>query len=400
MIADRVVRKHVAIIHAYSMMSVLQRKIVNVLFYEAHHAVEKNVSSDSVAIECRMPLCALSKDIHFNSNNIQYLKESIDGLASLKIEWNLLKDRVPTNISFLNLRILQGSPTFYNDGLFHFSFHKIMLELLKNPPIYGTIDLAVQAQFESKYGHALYENASRLVNLQKEKVIDLAILKKLFCVPENKYDSMRELKRNVMSPALEEVNDLAGFTVTVENIKSGNKVVAFKLVVNDKKKITKFHLKQAYDDVRGKIIEAIHLAFGNINYQILDNILKNYTDDYILEKINYTKNHAKKEHTNLYPIAYFMSALRNDYQSKEKIILEDPAKKLDKKILSDWNYHLILLKSDLSHWKKQFSAEKDLKRKEDFQKIILDIELKLQKHIDSKPTLIETGIREHEISRI
>ena len=35
MLAEKTIRKHVAIIHAYSLMSMLQRKIVNVLFYEA-----------------------------------------------------------------------------------------------------------------------------------------------------------------------------------------------------------------------------------------------------------------------------------------------------------------------------------------------------------------------------
>ena len=389
MIAEKVVRKHVAIIHAYSMMSVLQRKIVNVLLYEALHAADKHSVSDSVAVECRMPISALSKEIQFKSNNIQYLKESIDGLASLKIEWNLLKDRVPTNISFLNLRVLQGSPTFYNDGIFNFSFHKVMLELLKNPSIYGTIDLGVQSQFESKYGHALYENASRLVNLQKEKVIELDLFKKLFCVQENKYESMRELRRNVISPAIEEVNDLAGFTVEAENIKSNNKVIAFKLHVKDKKKITKFHLKKEYDNERGKVLEAINLAFGNINYQILDNILKSYTDDYILEKITYTKSHTKKEHTNLYPTAYFVSALKNDYKVNEKTIVDNENKKSERKLVSDWNYNLILLKSDLAHWNKQFIEEpKDQKRKNDLSKIISDIEKKLEEHLQNKPSFL------------
>lgn len=390
MIAEKVVRKHVAIIHAYSMMSVLQRKIVNVLLYEALHATDKHSASDSVAVECRMPISALSKEIQFKSNNIQYLKESIDGLASLKIEWNLLKDRVPTNISFLNLRVLQGSPTFYNDGIFNFSFHKVMLELLKNPSIYGTIDLGVQSQFESKYGHALYENASRLVNLQKEKVIELDLFKKLFCVQENKYESMRELRRNVISPAIEEVNDLAGFTVEAENIKSNNKVIAFKLHVKDKKKITKFHLKKEYDNERGKVLEAINLAFGNINYQILDSILKNYTDDYILEKITYTKSHTKKEHTNLYPTAYFVSALKNDYRVNEKTIVDNENKKSERKLVSDWNYNLILLKSDLAHWQKQFIEElKDQKRQNDISQIISDIEKKLEEHLQNKPSFLD-----------
>ena len=57
-------------------------------------------NQNSVAVECLMPFPKLAKAVNFNSNNTQYLKEAIDGLASLKIEWNLLKDTAPTDISF------------------------------------------------------------------------------------------------------------------------------------------------------------------------------------------------------------------------------------------------------------------------------------------------------------
>ena len=139
MLARGIIRKHVAIIHAYSLMNALQRKIVNVLLCETMNedALLAN-GQDSVAVECRMPLAKVSKLTNFNSKNTKYLKEAIDGLASLKITWNLLKDKVPTEVSFLNLRLLHGSPTFYHDGTFNFSFHKIFLDFIGNPPVYGT----------------------------------------------------------------------------------------------------------------------------------------------------------------------------------------------------------------------------------------------------------------------
>src|SRR5574338_1402323 len=127
MLAEKTIRKHVSIIHAYSLMSMLQRKIVNVLLYEAIKGNNRQKNHNSVAVECQIPFSILSKAIKFNSNNNQYLKEAIDGLASLKIEWNLLKDKTPADISFLNLRILHGSPTFYKDNTLNFSFHKVML---------------------------------------------------------------------------------------------------------------------------------------------------------------------------------------------------------------------------------------------------------------------------------
>ncbi len=239
MYARKALRKHVAIIHAYSMMSVLQRKIVNVLLYEATHSKSEEENQNSVSVECVMSFSKLARIINFNSNNTRYLKEAIDGLASLKIEWNVLKDKVPTDISFLNLRILHGSPTFYQDGAFNFSFHKLMLDMVGNPPIYGTIDIDIQAQFESKYGHALYENTTRFVNLQKRKIIQLSTFRKLCGVNENKYLSMRELTRNVINPSLEEVNDRAGFIVDIQNVKVGRKVTGFEISVESKTLATK-----------------------------------------------------------------------------------------------------------------------------------------------------------------
>ena len=130
MLAEKTIKKHVIILHAYSLMSVLQRKIVNVLLYEAIKGNNRVHNKDSVAVECNIPFSSLLKSVKFNSNNTQYLKEAIDGLASLKIEWNLLRDKAPTDISFLNLRVLHGAPTFYQDNTLNFSFHKVMHAIL------------------------------------------------------------------------------------------------------------------------------------------------------------------------------------------------------------------------------------------------------------------------------
>ena len=85
MLAEKTIRKHVAIIHAYSLMSILQRKIVNVLLYEAKKVTNHvNNHHNSVAVECHIPFSNLSKAVKFNSNNTQYLKEAIDGSGIIK----------------------------------------------------------------------------------------------------------------------------------------------------------------------------------------------------------------------------------------------------------------------------------------------------------------------------
>jgi plasmid replication initiation protein len=380
MLAEKTIRKHVTIIHAFSLMSVLQRKIVNVLLYEAIKGNNRVNHESSVAVECHIPFSSLCKAVKFNSNNTQYLKEAIDGLASLKIEWNLLKDKVPTDISFLNLRVLHGAPTFYQDNTLNFSFHKIMLDLVDNPSIYGTLDVDLQSDFESKYGHALYENSTRFINLQKNKIIPLDTFRKILGVQADKYSSMRELTRNVIVPSVEEVNDRADFVVNLETVKSGRKITGFEVSVKNKKKSIVENRPNICENE--KTHKEIKETFGLISESVLENIMSNYSEDYILEKIAYTKKCAKKESSGFYPIPYFISAIKHDYKFKEEHLPHSiPEKMVDENI--EWKNKLNLLQRDLSHFQNLFEHAKKGKNEsliKNMESVILKCEEKLKQH--------------------
>lgn len=394
MATEKILRKHVAIIHAYSMMSVLQRKIVNVLFAEALHNQSPVKTQDSVFVECHMSFATLAKSIGFLSHNTQYLKESVDGLASLKMEWNLLKDKIPTNISFLNLRILQGSPTFYKDGQFYFSFHKVLLDLLGNPSVYGTIDLDLQAQFESKYSHSLYENSTRFLNLQKQKIISLETVRKLLGVEENAYESMAEFSRRVMKPAREEVNDRSNFVIDWEEVKSGRKILGFSVGVQPKKpSIVRDRDTRASSAISHALQSEIQQNFGSISQTVLNTVLKQYSEAYILEKIAYTKAHAKKDHSGFYPIPYLMKAIQEDYHRNENAPVSDaqrqsmqPSDARDPN--SYWYQNWDALDADLKHWQRQFTYAKsagDAVLMDQIQQTLSVCEANIQQHMRSKP---------------
>jgi plasmid replication initiation protein len=388
MFSEKCLRKHVSIIHAYSMMSALQRKIVNVLLYEAAEK-NKNDDSSSVSIECSLSLSKVAREARFNSKNTQYLKEAIDGLASLKIEWNLLKDRAPTDVSFLNLRVLHGSPTFYQEGVFKFSFHKLMLELVENPAIYGTIDLDLQSRFESKYSHSLYENSSRFVNLQKEKTIHVDIFRKMLGVDGDKYKSMREFSRNVLKPAIEEVNDRADFLVNIENIKQGKSIVGFNFSVNEK--IDTAKTKSLFLDENLK--QAIFECFGEINKTVLQNLLKKYDAEYILEKIHYTKKHAKKEKSGAYPVAYFISACKYDYKSDEEKSNIKKAPPSQSKEFNEWEQKNADLRGKLLHLNRLLDYSKSSDNAaviDDIHESIQKIEIEFKDHIQLRPSSVAT----------
>jgi len=388
MLPLKTLRKPVAIIHAYSMMSVLQRKIFNVLLYEVKQ--KKFIHHEgSVVFEHSMSFVNLIKAINFNSNNTKYLKEAIDGLASLKIEWNLLKDKAPKSISFLNLRILHGPPTFYQNGVFNFSFHKLMIDLMSNPAVYGSIDLNVQSKYESKYAHSLYENSTRFVNLNKRRVVSLITFKKLLGVSPDRYDNLRELNRNVILPSVEEVNDRSDFLVNIKKIKTGKMVTGFEWSVD--KKETTLLAKDDKKKGKEKVIKLIGEYFGSVSKTIIDNIISSYSEEYILEKIYYTKEKKQKDVSGYYPIPYFISALRDDYKvnsplKKGSSIEEGQSQ--SSHVEKEWCRNLSDLKSDLAHWQKHLAYAKEssnLLLKNTTQKVIMQCKEKIRKHFIKKP---------------
>ncbi len=393
MLAENVLRKHVAIIHAYSMMSTLQRKIFNVLLYEAINAENKSGQDGLIAVECLMSFSKLISAVNFNSHNTQYLKEAIDSLASLKIEWNLLKDKVPTNISFLNLRALHGSPTFFQNGSFNFSFHKLMLDLVKSPDIYGTIDIDLQRKFESKYGHSLYENSTRFVNMQKNKIVQLDTFRKLLGVNEDKYQNMRELTRNVIKPALEEVNDRAGFVVNLQNVRVGRKVIGFELSVTRKEKRISVNSENARKKTQHTLNEIIR-TFGKISDSVLESILKNYSSEYIFEKIDYVKQRAKKDKSGFYPVPYFISALRDDYRSGEQLAEENEEQHESNEREQRWCEKLEFLHLDLTTWQRNLQAAKSNDNPsviDNINNIIGQCEKALEQHLLEKPDVQQSS---------
>lgn len=360
----KVVRKHVGLINAYSPMSALQRKIFNTLLYESAHNANHISNPESTAVECKISFKNFLQSIHFTSNNTQYVKEAIDDLVSMTIEWNVLKDKVPEQISFLNLRVLHGPPTFYKDGTFNFAFHKIMFDLASNPLIYGSVDIDTQSQFESKHSLSAYEILTTLINRNKKnRIVPLDIFRKIFSVNE-KYPSVRELTRNVITPSIEEINDRTDFLISIDAIKQGRKIIAFDISAGNKKKIPEEDSSQI-DHERKKVVDLIKSYFNYISEPSLNNIFEKYSNSYIIEKIEYTIKLAKKENDGFYPVAYFLSALKCDYKTNSSIIIEEKNNSSVARDEQEQN-----LKSEIRHWNKMISITEREELKDNYKKLL------------------------------
>jgi plasmid replication initiation protein len=123
-----------------------------------------------------------------------------------------------------------------------------MAELLKDSTIFAKLDLEVMRGFSSKYAFSLYEAISRRLRQRYVFTEELSIseLRELLGVEPNKLTAYKSLKARAIDPAVEEVNAIAPFDVTLQPRVSGRKVISYILGWNIK---TEGRLRDAYKEL-------------------------------------------------------------------------------------------------------------------------------------------------------
>ena len=103
------VKKHVAAIHVSGKLTLLQRKLSNVLLLNAYDTL----TSQQVHMIDARTLCLM---IGYNSNDMDTLKQSLRGLAETVAEWDMLDDKGQQEWGVSKNAERQG--TFELDGIF------------------------------------------------------------------------------------------------------------------------------------------------------------------------------------------------------------------------------------------------------------------------------------------
>lgn len=152
-------------------------------------------------------------------------------------------------------------------GVLTYSFDKRLIEVLRDSTIWGKIALPVLMAFTSKYAVSLYENMAQFQNLTMKIHQDYALdeFRALLGVPLGRYKTFGELNKHVIKPAVDEVNALAPFGVSILPVKQGKKVVQIKVGWWAK---TSDALRDAWDErQRSKIGRRARIA-GNVEHVV------------------------------------------------------------------------------------------------------------------------------------
>ena len=298
-------KKHVAVIHSNSNISLLQRKISNALLF---HAYETLLTKDEHEIQ----ISQLTRLIGYDSHDHKKIKQSLMNLLATVIEWNIVDgDKIDQNNTWNASSIIADASI--TGSTCSYSYSNKMRKLLYHPSMYGRLNMHVLAKFQSSYGLALYENCNRYQDIGQTPWFDLDKFRKLMGVEDNKYKIFRDFKVRVLDKAVEEVNKFSTLIVDPQLKKINRKVVSVQFLI---KRIRDIDIESTKNKLAEKgLHEVLKVYYGFSAKQIVD-VLGEFDENYITEKIKLVESSPSYKAGKIKNLGkYLLSALNDDYQS-------------------------------------------------------------------------------------
>lgn len=217
------VKKHVAAIHVSGKLTLLQRKLSNVLLLNAYDTL---TSQPRHQIDART-LCLM---IGYNSNDMDTLKQSLRGLAETVAEWDMLDEKGQQEwgvSSLLSYARLKG-------GICEYAYSPALAEKLHDPKVFALINLNIQRRFTSGHALALYENCYRFVRTGSTGWWTLDLFRRLMGVDGSSYyESFKHLNAKVIKPAVAEVNRTSNILIEPETRRRGRTVSEIRFLIRE-----------------------------------------------------------------------------------------------------------------------------------------------------------------------
>ena len=231
------VKKNVAAIHVSGKLTLLQRKLSNVLLLNAYDTL---IHHQAHRIDART-LCTM---IGYNSNDMETLKASLRGLVETLAEWDMLDANGQQEwgvSSLLAYAKLKG-------GVCEYAYSAALAEKLHDPKVFALINLNIQKRFTSGHALALYENCYRFVRTGSTGWWSLDIFRRLMGVNDSAYyETFKHLNAKIIKPAVAEVNKTSNIIVTPETRKMGRAVTDIRFRIAENPQLAIMNI----DDVAG-----------------------------------------------------------------------------------------------------------------------------------------------------
>lgn len=160
------------------------------------------------------------------------LWDSVRRLVKTSVEW---EDEEYQGISALVSEALLNK-RYRDSGKIYYAFGKGLSKQILAPRAFARLRCHVVLALRSKYAVTLYEILEAYVN-RRESTLTVTIedFRSWLKVPEDAYADWKDLKRNVILPAIDEINEHGeegGFFVTYEGIREGKSFARIKITLS------------------------------------------------------------------------------------------------------------------------------------------------------------------------
>ena len=173
-------------------------------------------------------------DFFIPLRELRGLHDSNDRVRSSleKLQRTLVRSRMPDG-TVRTVQMLGGTDMGDDDreeGVLKYDFHRKLVPLLRDSEIYARMEVKVLSAFSSKYALSLYEVVASKINMRRtSEDVELSEIREWLGVEPGKLTSWGNLNKIAIEPAVKEVNALSPFSVGVERIMHGRKVVKVRI---------------------------------------------------------------------------------------------------------------------------------------------------------------------------
>lgn len=272
------VKKHVAAIHVSGKLTLLQRKLSNVLLLNAYDTL---ISSTRHQIDART-LCLM---IGYNSNDLDTLKQSLRGLAETVAEWDMLDEKgqqewgVSSLLSFARLK----------GGVCEYAYSPALAEKLHDPKVFALINLNIQRRFTSGHALALYENCYRFVRTGSTGWWPIELFRRLMGVDGSAYyETFKHLNAKIIKPAVAEVNRTSNIVLTPETKKTGRAVTDIRFLIAENPQLAILDIDDGEGARHGPVYARLR-ALG-VSDRLARQWLSSHGEEQVLAKLAYVES--------------------------------------------------------------------------------------------------------------
>ena len=308
-------------IQIQSKISLLQRRAWNVLLANAYNELsDKDIYTVSMV--------ELAAKLGFNSGNRNYLKEVLRSLVDCTVEWNILgKDKEEE----WGVASLLASARI-KDGTCTYGFAPHLRLKLHNPRIYAKLNLRLQNRFKNQYALVLWEVCFDYFDTDRDQgetpFIPLATFKDMIGLAANEYPVFGFLNRDVIKPAVKEINALTDYLVEVEQKRVKRRVAELKFRIT---KVKQFPVQESlFPDIENLPPVAVELIQAEIDRKVAQQIADEEWDfvnprklpppgtypdflTYVSEKIEISLDAESVKNRG----GFIVEAIRENYQNQE-----------------------------------------------------------------------------------